>query len=409
MTQSIKFIFGSVPKAGGTFTFYRTIRPKLLDYGIDMRCVSVGKRDASLWEDAFADEGCVLLSSDTENIKIQAQVFVDWCEKNEVDIVVGINSVAILSAIPHLPEKVCVISRLASIFDISYIVVGYDRLMRIVTTAPRHAEELIKNYGVEKSRICMIPNGIDPLLFYKASKNQRGNASELRLGFLGRLEHVSKGVLFLPKILRYLDAKDVKYVFKIAGKGVFEKGLKREFKKHIQNRKVEFVGNIPPKEVPNFLANIDVLLFTSKSEGCPNTLLEAMMAGCVPVASLLKGITDFILQEGKTGFLCPVGDCEAFAVRVCELAKNREKLRKMSQAVAMDARERFSQARMAADYARVLKKVMAEPAPKWTPRPWSEFQVDPAFKQTWRRHLPDSVKKGVRNMMFHLGLSKRYE
>ena len=86
-----------------------------------------------------------------------------------------------------------------------------------------------------------------------------------------------------------------------------------------------------------------------------------------------------------------------------------EKLRKMSQAVVKDARERFSQTRMAADYARVLKKVMAEPTPKWTPRPWSEFQVDPAFKQTWRRYVPDSVKKGVRNMMFNLGLSKRYE
>ena len=57
----------------------------------------------------------------------------------------------------------------------------------------------------------------------------------------------------------------------------------------------------------------------------------------------------------------------------------------MSQAVARDARERFSQLRMAADYARVLKEVMAEPTPKWTSMSWSEFQVDPAFQKTWQR------------------------
>lgn len=409
MERKIVIAIGSVPKAGGTYTFYRTLRPKLLEYGIDMRCVSVGKSDASLWEDAFADEGCVLLAPDTENIKIQTQVFVDWCEKNDVDIVAGINSVAILSAIPHLPEKVCVISRLASIFNIGYIVVGYERLMRIVTTAPRHAEELIKNYGVERSRICMIPNGIDPLPFDKASKNQRGDAAELRLGFLGRLEHVSKGVLFLPKILRYLDEEDVKYVFKIAGKGVFEKGLRRKFKRHIQNRKVEFVGDIRPKEVPDFLADIDVLLFTSQSEGCPNTLLEAMMAGCVPVAFQIEGITDFIVQDGVTGFVCPMGDCEAFAARIAELSEHRDRLRQMAAAAAYDARERFSQARAAADYARVLKAVMDKPPPAWTPRPWSDFRIDPSFKQSWRAFIPEPLKKPFKRLIFYLRLSKRYE
>ena len=47
---------------------------------------------------------------------------------------------------------------------------------------------------------------------------------------------------------------------------------------------VEFVGAIPPKEVPSFLAETDVFVFTSHFEGCPNALPEAIMVGCVPVS-----------------------------------------------------------------------------------------------------------------------------
>lgn len=285
----------------------------------------------------------------------------------------------------------------------------YERLAGIIAQTPRQVHDLSERYGVAKDRLSLIPNGIEIAKFQDAASRPRRESSALRLGFLGRLEHNQKGVLFLPGIIHKLHEQETQFHLKVAGKGVHGKNLESELGGYVQEGTVEFLGSLSPFQVPKFLAGIDVLLFPSQFEGCPNALLEAMMAGCVPVASKLEGITDFILQEGKTGFLCPVGDCETFASRVFELAKNRNKLRKMSQSVVQDARERFSQSRMAADYARVLKKVMSEPAPEWTPRPWSEFQVDPAFKQTWRRYVPDSVKKGVRNMMFNLGLSKRYE
>ncbi|MDA3897373.1 MAG: glycosyltransferase, partial [Desulfobacteraceae bacterium] len=200
--NNIIIAFGSVPKDGGTFTFYRTIRPKLLEYGIDMRCVSVGKAEGDLIEDAFVDDGCVLLAETTTDIKKQATIFADWCEKIGVDIVFAINSVAILSALPHLPEKIRVMARCANAFDHGYKITisCHKRLMRIVTTAPRHGRDLIKKYGVQEDRIHMIPNGIDYSLFKDVARKRRGQETVLRLGFLGRLEHNQKGVLFLPNI-----------------------------------------------------------------------------------------------------------------------------------------------------------------------------------------------------------------
>ncbi len=58
--ESVVVAFGTVPKDGGTFTFYRNLRGPLLAHGIDLHCVSVGAREAKLWDRAFADDGCVL-------------------------------------------------------------------------------------------------------------------------------------------------------------------------------------------------------------------------------------------------------------------------------------------------------------------------------------------------------------
>jgi len=410
--KPIIIAFGSIPKDGGTFTFYRTLRPKLLELGIDMRCVSVGKDEAKLWEEAFADEGCILLAAGTTDVKTQARAFADWCENDGVDVVMGINSVAILSALPHLPEKVRVMSRCANAFDHGYriTVSCYDRLARIVALAPRQVRDLCRDYGVDEGRICLIPNGIVPLLFDAAAQNRRGESSALRLGFLGRLEHNQKGVLFLPEILRHLRAKDVKFTFKIAGKGVHERALERELKYFIQKGLVEFVGPLPPSDVPGFLGDVDVFLFPSQFEGCPNALLEGMMAGCVPVAFQIEGITDFIVQDGLTGFVCPMADCEAFAARIAELSEHRDRLRQMAAAAANDARERFSQARTAAAYARLFKEVMQTPPPPWTPLPWSSFRADPAFANhnNWHSIFPKSFRRAINNCMFYIGLSDRY-
>ncbi len=213
----------------------------------------------------------------------------------------------------------------------------------------------------------------------------------------------------MPDIAQKLYELKVPFKLNVAGKGVHAKYLKKKFNDYINKGIVEFVGSLAPLEIPNFLAETDVLLFPSRFEGCPNALLEGMMAGSVPVSSHLNGITDFIIQDRVTGFLCPIGDYECFAARISDLVKNRQKLREMSQNVSLDARKRFSSDKMALQYARVFKKFMATPAPKWVPQPWSRFKEEPSLSYTYRKYFPKSIKKWLRRMMFYIGASKRYE
>lgn len=405
--RPIRVAFGSVPKDGGTFTFYRNIRPRLLEHGVDLRCVTVGSREAGLVEGSFLDDGCVVLAADQPGLRQQAQVFEAWCRQEGIDIVLGINSEGILSSFPHLPEDIRVVSRCANSFPLGYqvTVMGRERLARIVTTAPRQIRDLTADYGVSRGDLVMIPNGIDPEPFREARETPRGIAEPLRLGFLGRLEHGQKGVLHLPEILTAVEARGVDFTLRIAGKGRHEDRLRAGIALLDQPERVEFLGSLGPSEVPEFLRDTDVLIFPSLFEGCPNTLIEAILAGCVPVSWLLDGITDSILRDGETGFLVPTGDADAAAECVERLAADRALLQAMSREAGADALQRFTTERSAAEYAAVFREVMAQDPPTWRARPWSEFvEPEPFRVPFWRRLMPEAFVRAAREVLVRLGL-----
>jgi len=300
-----------------------------------------------------------------------------------------------------LPEKIRVMSRCANAFDHGYKITMScaGRLARIVATTPRLERDLINDYGADVSRLRLIPNGIAPEPFEAAATTLRGRESFLRLGFLGRLEDNQKGVFHLPKIVRELNRLGVTFRLRIAGKGKHRSVIERQMRAEIEQGQVEFLGAIPPKQVPSFLSETDVFVFTSHFEGCPNALLEAIMAGCVPVSWRIEGITDFIVEDGKTGFLSPIGDCRSLAKKVGRLAGDRELLQMMGAEAAGTARERFSNQRAATAYAKLIKEVISEPPPPWIPKPWSQFITDLNFKHTWTEWLPISFRNWLRQFV----------
>lgn len=409
--RPIRIACGTVPKDSGTFSFYKNLRAGLWDSGIDVYCVSVGSEENALTVDSFVDGGCGSVASQERNTKRQSQEFVNWCREACVDVVIPLNSRAILCAIPHLPPNVRVISRCANSFDLGYWVtlLSRSRLSRIVAISPRQEQDLTNDYGVQKIDISLIPNGVDCSKFACAAARSRGTGRVLRLGFLGRLEHGQKGVLFLPDILHRLEASGVSFVMQIAGKGVHERALRRMLEKRQLESPVEFIGPLSHNDVPGFLGGVDVILFPSQFEGCPNVLLEAMAAGCVPVASCLEGITDWIIDDGQNGFVCEIGDGPDFADRLAMLAGDREKLAGLSKSASTKMQKEFSRAAMAAKYFDLFREIVRETPPEWIPAPWSDFRIDPAFREpSWKSLIPYSVKRAVKKALFHLGLSNRH-
>lgn len=397
----LKIAFGSVPKDGGTFTFYKNQWPELQRHGIFMYCVTVGKEEFDLVEQDFVDDNCRFLAQTTYNVKKQAKTFVQWCIDSAIDIVIGVNSKAILSAIPHLPENIRVVSRCANAFDHGYKItlVGKDRLMSIIALTPRLRDDLIQKYHTDPSLIKLIPNGIEVNSFENASKTERGLNPVLQLGFVGRLEHNQKGVLHIPKIIEELNNLPVKYKLTIAGKGRHGKQLQEELKEEVQNGKVEFLGSISNNRIPEFLAGIDIFMFTSHFEGCPNALLEAMMAGCVPVSWVIKGITDYLIDDKDTGFLVELENYKGFAQIISQLSSDRALVKNMSQKGIVASRKKFSNIITASEYANLFKDLMGQPPKAWNPKSWSNFQVNENFRKSWKDYIPVQFKNKIKSVV----------
>jgi glycosyltransferase involved in cell wall biosynthesis len=68
-------------------------------------------------------------------------------------------------------------------------------------------------------------------------------------------------------------------------------------------------------DVPELLANCDLVVLPSLFEGLPISVLEAMAAG-KPVVATSVGGTDEAVVDGYTGLLVPPGDAPALATAI---------------------------------------------------------------------------------------------
>jgi len=89
---------------------------------------------------------------------------------------------------------------------------------------------------------------------------------------------------------------------------------------------VSFLG--ARHDVPALMLAADALLLTSRTEGFPNVLLEAMASGRPFVAPRVGGIPE-LAEDGEYGFLTEHGDVVAMADRLALLLENAELARNM--------------------------------------------------------------------------------
>jgi sugar transferase (PEP-CTERM/EpsH1 system associated) len=103
------------------------------------------------------------------------------------------------------------------------------------------------------------------------------------------------------------------------------------------------------QDVPELLAGMDGLVFSSTREGLSLAMLEAMALG-VPVVATRVGGTPELIQDGVTGLLVEPEAPAALAHRLVELLQDPARAAAMRQAARRVVEERFSVERMADAY-----------------------------------------------------------
>jgi glycogen synthase len=134
-----------------------------------------------------------------------------------------------------------------------------------------------------------------------------------------------------------------------------------------------------------------VLLLPSVYEGLSLTLLEAMAAGCVPVASRIRGVTDYVVADGESGLLFPIGDTQAAAAHLIELDRNRSKLDALSEAACRAIAARFTFEAQGAALLSLIQRILREPRRLNEPLPIGRWSLPSRLRPGWWHVLPAPV------------------
>lgn len=95
---------------------------------------------------------------------------------------------------------------------------------------------------------------------------------------------------------------------------------------------VEYKGKLEPERIYSTLNGYDLLtLPTYYNEGFPGAILDAYISG-IPVLVSRWQHTDEFVEDGVTGFVCPMGDADCFCRKVDMLIRDREKLPALKKA-----------------------------------------------------------------------------
>ena len=76
--------------------------------------------------------------------------------------------------------------------------------------------------------------------------------------------------------------------------------------KYNLNDRITVTGRIPRHDALRYIRTMDIFAFTSLHDGCPNTVLEAMLAG-VPIVATRVGALPELIEDGKHGLLVQPG------------------------------------------------------------------------------------------------------
>ena len=110
-------------------------------------------------------------------------------------------------------------------------------------------------------------------------------------------------------------------------------------------------------DVDRALAAFDVYALTSRSEGFPLSLLEAMAAG-LPVVATRCGGPEQILDDGVTGILVENGSRDAIANAIARLRKNDSERRRLGEAARVAVIERFTLEAQVRAYERLYEECL---------------------------------------------------
>ncbi|MFW5813387.1 MAG: glycosyltransferase family 4 protein [Fibrobacterota bacterium] len=196
-----------------------------------------------------------------------------------------------------------------------------------VVTSEFIRKEWQSAWGPESFEVVYPPFNLEK---YRSAIRRRKSPSGkgCNIGFIGRLSD-EKSIDKLLEAMKIVSEVRPEAKLSIVGTGPLEGKLKQYCRELGLDGNVQFTGY--KSNVFEALRDFDLFVLSSRTEGCPIVILEAMAMG-LPVVATNVGGNPELVQDGKTGILIPPNNPQRMASALIELISNAKKASEMGQA-----------------------------------------------------------------------------
>lgn len=250
------------------------------------------------------------------------------------------------------------------------VFIGIERLLagisdRIIAISPAIRKELLETYRIgqfDKYRV--VPLGFDLTPFASVDDAARVAARrELHLPLdapviatVGRLTAIKQHRLFLDTVKRVL-AIHPNAIALIAGDGELRDDLTAYAASLGISDHVRMIGW--RRDLPTVYAATNVFLLTSRNEGTPVALIEAMASAVPGVSTDVGGVND-VIGGREIGRTAPFGDADGLAREITELLSSPGLRREMGLRARQRVLAQYDINRLVSDLATLYRELLVE-------------------------------------------------
>ena len=210
----------------------------------------------------------------------------------------------------------------------------------VVSNCRYHIDHLRWRFpSLKRQRFYLVHGGVDLASPLWSWRRPVQSWQPLRLLHVARLAPV-KGQDILLKACAHLTDLGVKWDCRVVGEGPERPHLEDLIRTLGLEDRVSLLGARPPDEVARLYDWAQVVVLSSRSEGTPMTVIEAMAKARPVVAPRLTALPEMV-QEGVTGWLFRPGDALDMARKIETFSKNSQLIEAMGQAGRKRAQEGY--------------------------------------------------------------------
>jgi D-inositol-3-phosphate glycosyltransferase len=209
----------------------------------------------------------------------------------------------------------------------------------IIAVSEAEARAIANHYPGEAEKIVVAPNGVDEMFGFIPTA--RKGHSKTHVATVGRVCH-QKGTDVAVEAIRILRASGTDARLTVAGAFYGEKAFEEALGPQLRDVEgsVSLAGALHRNQVAELYRAAGIYVQPSRYESQCISLLEAMAAGCIVVASRLPALEEYVV-DGVNGLLVPPDNAGALAGAISEILDSSESALAELRRAARSTAERF--------------------------------------------------------------------